>query len=328
MHSPTNPNIRDLIQLDFYSRERTVALQAPGFMAGTAKAAVKPATVAGVVQDLTQSAVRRFPGQTVLGVRIDDVPPHELVVEMARSMAARDRLLVMHVNAWLLTLAKDRPWLRRQMSDADIVYADGIGAQLAQRLLTGVMSHRSSAPEWIDQLGQLMAAQGSSVFWLGSRESIIQRAAQNHAAATGVRLAGWHHGYFDKTPGSAESRAVVDAINASRADFLIVNMGMPIQEKWLNDHWFELNVSVALTAGAMADRVAGLVTRPPAWVTSCGLEWLTRLIAEPRRLGRRYLIGLPTLALQISQEALSRRDPLTKMVTTGPTSTLKNRNTP
>ena len=264
----------------------------------------------------------------MLGVRIDNVPPDELVTEMARSMAMRDRLLVMHVNAWLLTLAKDRPWLQRQVLNADIVYADGIGAQLAQRFLTGMLPHRSSAPEWIDQLGQLMAAQGSSVFWLGSRESIIRRAAQNHAAATGVRLAGWHHGYFDKTPGSAENQAVIDAINASKADFLIVNMGMPIQEKWLNDHWDQLNVTVALTAGAMADRVAGLVKRPPAWVTSCGLEWLARLVAEPRRLGRRYLIGLPTLALQILQEALSRRRDRARTASTGTTTKLKNRDTP
>ena len=67
-----------------------------------------------------------------------------------------------------------------------------------------------------------------------------------------------------------------------------MNMGMPLEERWLADHWDRLNVKVAVTAGALVDHVAGRVRRPPRWVANCGLEWAARLAIEPRRLWRRY----------------------------------------
>jgi N-acetylglucosaminyldiphosphoundecaprenol N-acetyl-beta-D-mannosaminyltransferase len=243
---------------------------------------------------------RRFISQEVLGVRLDDVPSDALIAEMIRSMAAGDRLLVLNVNAWLLTLAKNRPWLRNQFRNADIVYADGAGAQVAARILTGVTPTRSTAPDWIETLGYTMALQNKSVFWLGAGKEVICKAAENLSAKTGVRIAGWHHGFFNKSPNSIENRAVVQYINDSAADLLIVNMGMPIQEQWLHENWNQLNVKVAFTGGALAERVGGFVRpRPPKWVSDCGLEWATRLIAEPRRLCYRYLVGLPMLGMQI-----------------------------
>jgi len=249
----------------------------------------------------------RFVGYEFLGIRVDDVPKSALVDEMARSMVSGEKLLVLHANAWLITLAKSRPWLQRWIRGADIVYVDGAGAQVAARVLAGATPTRSTAPDWIDSLGHIMAAQSSSIFWLGGQEEVIQQAAEHHAAVTGVRIAGWHHGFFDKALGSAENQAVIDSINASGADLLVVNMGMPLQEQWLHDNWRNLNVTVALTAGALADRVAGLVKRPPRWVIAGGFEWMTRLLAEPRRLWRRYLVGLPVFGMLIVLELLAIR---------------------
>ena len=243
----------------------------------------------------------------MLGIPLHDICADDLVGEMVEAMAARRRLLVLHANAWLLTLARQHPSLQPLFRRADIVYADGAGAVLAAKLLTGRSFSRSTAPDWIDELGRRMASQGSSVFWLGGREPVVARAARAHARATGVRIAGWHDGYFDLSAGSADNLRLIEQINASGADFLVVNMGMPLQEIWLKENWDSLNVSVALAAGALVDRVAGLVGRPPGWMTRCGLEWLARLVSEPRRLWRRYLIGLPVFLGQILQEVVRRR---------------------
>ena len=243
----------------------------------------------------------------MLGIRVHDITGSSLVDEMVAAMRDRRRLLVLHVNAWLMTLARNKPWMQRLSHRADIVYADSTGAVLAVVVLTGSKPHRSTAPDWINELGHRMAAQDSAIFWLGGDEAVVSRAARSYAAATGVRVAGWHHGYFDMTPGSAENRAVVTAINASGADFLVLSMGMPRQELWIDQNWDSLEVCVALTAGALVDRVAGLVKRPPQWMITYGLEWLDRLMTEPRRLWRRYLIGLPIFLLQILQELARRR---------------------
>ena len=87
-------------------------------------------------------------------------------------------------------------------------------------------------------------------------------------------------------------------IERTKPDLLLINMGMPLQERWLSENWTKLDVPVAITAGALVDHMAGLVKRPPLWVANCGLEWLVRLVIEPRRLWRRYLCGLPLFALR------------------------------
>jgi N-acetylglucosaminyldiphosphoundecaprenol N-acetyl-beta-D-mannosaminyltransferase len=119
--------------------------------------------------------------------------------------------------------------------------------------------------------------------------------------------AGWHHGYFDRTPGSPANEAVIAAINAAHPDLLLLGMGMPVQEAWLDQNWSRLTVPVAITAGALVDHAAGLVSRPPLWVADLGLEWLVRLVIEPRRLWRRYLIGLPQFAWRLAPALLRRR---------------------
>jgi N-acetylglucosaminyldiphosphoundecaprenol N-acetyl-beta-D-mannosaminyltransferase len=82
-------------------------------------------------------------------------------------------------------------------------------------------------------------------------------------------------------------------------------MGMPLQERWLATHWHALNARVAITAGALVDHAAGRVRRPPRWVANCGLEWAVRLAIEPRRLWRRYLLGLPSFGLAVLSELVT-----------------------
>jgi hypothetical protein len=147
--------------------------------------------------------------------------------------------------------------------------------------------------------------------------------AQLRSDARGAhcRLAAW---LFDQRPGSADNQALVEHINRAAPDVLFVNMGMPLQEFWLYHHWLLLNVRVAVAAGALVDHAAGHVRRPPQWVANLWLEWAVRLAVEPRRLWRRYLIGLPMFGAVPLREMILRREtasmmPLSKA--TSPSST-------
>jgi N-acetylglucosaminyldiphosphoundecaprenol N-acetyl-beta-D-mannosaminyltransferase len=82
---------------------------------------------------------------------------------------------------------------------------------------------------------------------------------------------------------------------------------MPLQERWLHDHWHLINVPVAITAGALVDHAAGHVRRPPRWVANLGLEWAVRLVIEPKRLWRRYLLGLPVFVACVLTHTIARR---------------------
>jgi N-acetylglucosaminyldiphosphoundecaprenol N-acetyl-beta-D-mannosaminyltransferase len=117
-------------------------------------------------------------------------------------------------------------------------------------------------------------------------------------------IAGAHHGYFDKTAGSLKNEAVIQEINAVRPNILIVGFGMPLQERWLMENWNCIEANVAIVAGAVFDYVSGELHRGPRWLTDHGLEWLARLIIEPRRLWRRYLIGNPLFLARVIKQRL------------------------
>ncbi len=249
----------------------------------------------------------------LLGVRVDDIPGDTIVDRIYDAAITEKRLLVLNVNVHMLMLAREHQWLRCLLDDADVVFCDGAGVQLASLLLTGARPHRSTPPEWAGTATRMLAKKNRSIYWLGGKPEVAEAAARNFEAMHGARTAGWQHGFFDQRPGSADNRAVVEQINRAAPDVLFVTMGMPLQEFWLHHHWPLLNVKVAIAAGALVDHAAGRVRRPPPWVANLGLEWAVRLAVEPRRLWRRYLLGLPTFGAVLLREMILRRETAAKM---------------
>lgn len=252
----------------------------------------------------------RFPIRSVrlIGVRVDDIARDTIVDRVCEAASNAGRLLVLNVNAHMLMLARQHQWLKCFLDDADIVSCDGAGVQLASLLLTGTRPHRCTPPEWAGTIARRLAENGRSIYWLGGKPGVVEQAARNFEATHAARTAGWQHGFFDQRPGSADNWALVEQINRAAPDLLFVNMGMPLQERWLYDHWPLLNVRVAIAAGALVDHAAGQVRRPPRWVANLGLEWAVRLAVEPRRLWRRYLLGLPAFGAAVLKEMILRRE--------------------
>ncbi len=120
-----------------------------------------------------------------------------------------------------------------------------------------------------------------------------------------LEISGVHHGYFDHSAGGAASEEVVEEINASAPDILLVGLGMPLQERWLMENIDRLDVGVALTGGAVFDYASGRLRRGPRLLTDNGFEWLARLLLEPRRLWRRYLLGNPLFLLRVLRQRAS-----------------------
>ncbi|TML25261.1 MAG: WecB/TagA/CpsF family glycosyltransferase, partial [Actinobacteria bacterium] len=115
-----------------------------------------------------------------------------------------------------------------------------------------------------------------------------------------LRIAGTHHGYFD--PESPHADRVVEDINASGANLLLVGMGTPKQELWVQRRAEQLDVDVLWTVGALLDYMAGRVPRAPRWLADHGLEWIFRLAMEPQRMWRRYLLGNPIFLSRVMHE--------------------------
>ncbi len=236
----------------------------------------------------------------MLGVPVDGLRLADILALLQECLSEPRRCLVAHANITGLNLAYEQPWLRDFYHRCDLVYPDGMGVLLGARLLSGWLPERFTLADWIWPLAQMVAAHGWSMYLLGNPPGVAERAADRlQGRFPGLRIAGTHHGFFDKTPGQADNETVIAHINASRADLLLVGFGMPVQEAWLNESWPRLSPTVAMTVGALFEYISGDLQRGPGWMTGHYLEWLARALLQPRRYARRYLRDLPRFAWRI-----------------------------
>jgi N-acetylglucosaminyldiphosphoundecaprenol N-acetyl-beta-D-mannosaminyltransferase len=235
-------------------------------------------------------------------VGVDPLTVGELHAEIEHLVRGGERGLVLNVNAHCLNLCYENPKLRDFMNGARVVFCDGAGVMLAARILGRRIPERITYADWIWQLADLAAARGFSLYLLGARPGVAREAARRlQERYPDLEIADARHGYFDH---GARSAAVVEEINAASPDILLVGLGMPLQERWLMENWQRLDVRVALTGGAVFDYASGRLRRGPRLLRENGFEWLARLLGEPRRLWRRYLLGNPLFLLRVLRQRI------------------------
>jgi len=246
-----------------------------------------------------------FPVVELLDVPICDLSSADLIRVMVNAAEKGEDLLVAYANIHGLNLAFENPWFTRFYRDADLVFCDGVGVQLGARLAGSRIGNRLTPPDWIEDLAGAAAERGVSLFLLGGKPGIAEKAAAVlQSGVPGLNIAGCFHGYYDKTPGSSENEMVLEKIRQSQADILLVGFGMPLQEQWIRSQRMEIRSPVILTVGALFDWISGEQQRGPRWMTDHGLEWLSRLVVEPRRLWYRYLVGNPRFLLRVLRRRL------------------------
>ena len=144
--------------------------------------------------------------------------------------------------------------------------------------------------DFLPRMFELAAEKKWRVFYLGSRPEICSQGMRTlRARYPGIQLCS-AHGYFDVSRDRDANRMIVKKIANFRPHVLMVGMGMPRQEEWIAENLGELDAGVILPCGAALDYIAGAIPTPPRWSGRLGLEWLFRLLAEPKRLAPRYLI--------------------------------------
>lgn len=211
-------------------------------------------------------------------------------------LRAGTRGWVSYVNVHAMNLAHDLPWFETFLKDSIFTYCDGEGVRLAARLLGRRIPERIVFSDWIVDVCRTATLERAGVFILGGTEEVAAAAAHElRRRIPEVALVGYHHGFLD----SVTQATVLDRINASGARILIVCMGMPLQERWILDNLPRLSVSLVLNGGSALDYVAGMKKRCPPWMGAIGMEWVYRLLQEPGRLWKRYLLGNPRFIIRV-----------------------------
>ncbi len=238
-----------------------------------------------------------WPGDTsapsrvrVFGLAIENTTVAAATSSWIDAARRRRKLRAVFVNAHVVNEMAANSDYRAVVASADRLYADGSGLALAARFAAEPLRDNVNGTDLFPALAAAAASAHVKIFLLGGRPGIAE-AARQHMVGFGLggAIVGTHHGYF--APGSADEDAAIAAANASGADIVLVAMGVPMQDQWIARHAHRLDASVLAGVGGLFDFFAGKIERAPHLMRVVGCEWVWRLLLEPRRMARRYLLG-------------------------------------
>lgn len=224
----------------------------------------------------------------------------------ASSIRANQACTVFYHNLHSLYSYFTSATLKRDYADKTVL-VDGMPVIWLMQLLKIPVNrnHRVTYVDFIMPLMELARDNGWKVYHVGQRSSVQQRALDViRKQVPGIRITG-HDGYFDQTAFSAASLEVIEDMNNTGSDIVLVGFGAPRQEAWVHAHRELINASAVFTCGACMEYVAGAVRTPPRWMGKLGLEWSYRLLENPRRFGTRYLIEPIFLAAILFRNGLN-----------------------
>lgn len=239
----------------------------------------------------------------IAGTPISVVSTDQLIDRVASRVGSDSCELLTYANAWTIGLARDDERLATIHRDtASVVYADGQAVVWAARLLGTPLPERVNAGDFFIALLDRLAEKGARVFLLGGAEGLAEAAAQRaKELAPELNIIGTRSGYF------TEGDEVAQTVRNAQPDIVFVGMGSPQQERWAADHLSDLGASTVWCVGALFEYYGDVRRRAPVWMRRIGLEWLFRLVLEPKRLWRRYFFGNVRFLWLVARQKLTGR---------------------
>lgn len=228
----------------------------------------------------------------ILGLKIHCVTMDSAISIIEGFIAEKKPRMVVTADASAVVIARDDHELQSIINEADLVTPDSTGILWGAKRLKTPLIEKVSGADMVEKLCMIANEKGYSVFLLGSAPGITDKAAENlKSRYPNLQIAGTHHGYF-KDGDSSEAEHM---IKESKPDMLFVAMGIPMQEKWIKKHMDELGVPVSMGVGGTFDVISGNVKRAPLWMQNHGLEWMYRLISNPRKISK--VMTLPVFVM-------------------------------
>lgn len=230
----------------------------------------------------------------ILGVLVDKVNIEEAVDEIFKMLSEKRPHAVFTPNSEIIMKAYKDENFRNVLNNADMLTADGIGVVYASKILNNPINERAAGYDIACGVIDRIAQTGHGLYLFGGKPGVAEKAKENlDKKYPFLRIVGMHDGYFDE----GQIPEIIDDINNSGADILFVCLGAPAQENWISANMHKLNVRVCMGVGGSIDVLAGVAERAPEKWCSMGLEWLYRLLKQPKRFFR--MMALPKFALTV-----------------------------
>jgi N-acetylglucosaminyldiphosphoundecaprenol N-acetyl-beta-D-mannosaminyltransferase len=292
-----------------WSPARSAAACEPARPSGTLPvSAATPKDSLAVDANAGNSATARGTKFPVLGIKIDAVQIPDVIQEMRQWIAQRGSCRYIAVTGMHGVMeAQHDPLFRSSVASADLVVPDGMPLVWIGRLRGHALERRVYGPELQLRFCQETAASGCRHYFYGGAPGVPEQlVAALVNSCPGIEIAGTFSPPFEAVTAQQDA-AIVQAINRANPDVLWVGLGTPKQETWMREHRELLRVPVIVGVGAAFDFLSRRKKQAPRWMQEHGLEWLFRLLQEPRRLWRRYLVNGPQFIFLVLLELLGLR---------------------
>jgi N-acetylglucosaminyldiphosphoundecaprenol N-acetyl-beta-D-mannosaminyltransferase len=228
----------------------------------------------------------------ILDVPVNNVTYFDLLEEIRVSILHLKKITMTSVNVNTINLANNVAVFRDNLSQIEIKHPDGIGVYLASRFLFGKdgLKSKITGSDFYNELKKHSIKNNWSFFFFGDKEETLSEILKVNPE---LHIKGMQNGYI------YDSAKLVNNINTSNPDILLVGLGSPKQENWIVNHKSSLNANVIIAVGDGIKMFSGTKKRGPSFIQKLGLEWVVRLMYEPKRLWKRYLIGNPIFVFKI-----------------------------
>jgi N-acetylglucosaminyldiphosphoundecaprenol N-acetyl-beta-D-mannosaminyltransferase len=225
---------------------------------------------------------------TLLGITLNNLTMSEAVENILHWLNYETSKQVCFVNADCVNIAHQNKQYLEVLQKADLSLADGIGLKLAGKLLRQEIAQNLCGTDMFPRICERLSGSDLKMYLLGARPEAVEGVVRWVSAHyPQVHVSGYHHGYFlaEQEPG------IIKNIRESGAQLLLVAFGVPNQDIWIRKHMTQTGARVAMGVGGLFDFYSGRIPRAPLWVREIGMEWVYRLVQEPGRMWKRYLIG-------------------------------------
>ena len=228
----------------------------------------------------------------ILGVPVCVTDYSQIKQTIRNDLDAKRKSFLVAINPEKILKARKDSSLMQLLNNATYQIADGVGVVYASKMRGGKIRSRVTGIDSMTMLCELSNEHGYRIFMHGAKEEILQKAKENLLKKyPNIQIVGALNGY------QKDNQIVVDAINESNADIVFVAMGSPRQENWIVENMDRVCACVFQGVGGSFDVLSGTIPRAPQWMQKAGLEWLFRLLREPKRIGRQiHLISFLFLA--------------------------------
>lgn len=229
-----------------------------------------------------------FPIKKILDTPIANVKLNEMAALIISLINSPGKKMFIYGNPHLFNLARENSDFKKAIKKATLINPEGTGTVIASWILGDPLKGRANFLDYMHELYKEMEKRRWSIYLLGGKKEIGLKAANNlKKKYPKLKVAGYHHGYFTKD----NEKQIIQNINSKKPTILLVAMGPPLQEIWIAEHMGAIKAKAFFGLGAAIDIIAGTVPRAPLWIRKIGFEWLFRVMLEPKRLWKKYLIG-------------------------------------